>query len=370
MRAGFLIDRWRPGRGGAEKALALLAAHLEKRGWEVHAFGSLGPRPGEEAPGVFHPVRVFRPTRAGFEAALGEALVREARAFRCDVTVGVRHLPEVGLLWTQNGILRGEYEGRRVRGRRKVFLRFEEALLREGGARRVAAVSRLVLEEIRRFYPSARNRTVLVPNGVDLERFHPALREREGARLREALQVPRGIPLLTFPGRDPERKGLPLLLSALARLQDLPWVLLAAGPKRPARWARAARREGIPDERIRVLPHVEGPALAAAADLCVLPTRRDPCGLVVLEALACGTPVVTTSRAGAAEVLEGRPSCGTVLEDPEEEKALEEALGKWIAFLARRAPDREEIRSALSGRDQDAWMEAMEGLLREAAQGE
>ncbi|HHI68888.1 MAG TPA: hypothetical protein ENJ97_06130, partial [Planctomycetes bacterium] len=211
FKAGFLIDRWRPERGGAEKALALLAAHLERKGWEVHAFGAAGPEDPREAPGVFHKVRVRALTRARFERALGHALVEAARDEGCRVTVGVRHLPRVDVLWTQNGILRGEFGEGPVRGRRRVFLDFEESLLARGGAGKVACVSRLVLEEALRFYPACRERLALVPNGVDLERFRVEARDREGRAWRRNLDLPPGRLLLTFPGRDPSRKGLPVL---------------------------------------------------------------------------------------------------------------------------------------------------------------
>ncbi len=366
FKAGFLIDRWRPDRGGAEKALALLASHLERKGWEVHAFGAVGPGQEGEAPGIFHRVRVRALTRAGFERSLGGALVEAAREEGCRVTVGVRHLPRVDVFWTQNGILRGEFGEGPVRGRRRVFLDFEESLLERGGARKVACVSRLVLEEALRFYPACRDRLILVPNGIDLDRFRIEAREREGRALRKELGLPAERILLTFPGRDPVRKGLPALFRALKGLEDLPWTLLVAGPRKPGKWRRAARRLGWGPSRVAVRPHVEDLALAAGADLCVLPTRRDPCGLVILEALACGTPVITTSRAGAAEVMEGFP-CGKVLEDPEDAPALREALGEWMDLLLAGAPGREEIREAVRDRGLRPWMESMEGLLLEAA---
>ena len=366
MKAGFLIDRWQPRRGGAEKALALLASHLEGKNWEVHAFGAKGPREGEDAPGIFHLVKAPGLTRARYERALGEALVRAAEKEGCEVTVGVRHLPRVGVLWTQNGILRNDYEGKAFGGKRRVFLDFEEALLAGGGARRVVCISGMVREEALRFYPACAERLVLIPNGVDLDRFRLTARNREGAALRESLGLAPEDLLLTFPGKDPVRKGLPLLLRALAPLQDRSWTLLAAGPRRPGKWRRAAGKAGLSPGRIQLLPHVEDLALAAAADLCVLPTRRDPCGLAILEALACGTPVVTTSRAGAAEVMQD-PTCGTVLEDPEDLQGLGKALENWLDRLAEASPDRETIRASVKDRDLAPWMESMEKVLEEAA---
>ncbi len=366
MKVGFLIDRWRPGRGGAEKALALLAEHLENRGLEVHAFGVLGPERGERAPGVFHAVKVRALTRARFERALGEALVEAAEREGCTVTVGVRHLPRVGVLWTQNGILKAEYMGSGPSAKRKVFLDFEESLLGRGGAGRVVCISGMVYREALRAYPACRDRLVVVPNGLDLARFRISAREREGRALREALGLRGERLLLSFPGRDPRRKGLPLLLEALATLERLPWTLLVAGPRHPRPWERLARRMGLGRDRVLVLPHVEDLALASGPDLCVLPTKRDPCGLAVLEALAAGTPVITTAMAGAAEVLRD-PETGTVLSDPEDRNGLAEALGSWMERLLLGPPERERIRRTVEDRGLAPWMAAMERVLREAA---
>ena len=106
MRVGFLIDRWQPERGGAERALAALAEHLERQGHEVLAFGLYGPRPDHPAPGHFERVSVPAWThlsRGARERALGAALIAGAADAGCDVTIGVRHLPRVDLYWPHGG---------------------------------------------------------------------------------------------------------------------------------------------------------------------------------------------------------------------------------------------------------------------------
>ena len=221
MKAGFLIDRWQPRRGGAEKALALLASHLEGKNWEVHAFGAKGPREGEDAPGIFHLVKAPGLTRAKYERALGEALVRAAEKEGCEVTVGVRHLPRVGVLWTQNGILRNDYEGKAFGGKRRVFLDFEEALLAGGGARRVVCISGMVREEALRFYPACAERLVLIPNGVDTVSASPQGIGR-APPLGNPWVSPRRIFSLLFPGKTPCVKD--------CRSCSGPWRLCRTGP--------------------------------------------------------------------------------------------------------------------------------------------
>jgi glycosyltransferase involved in cell wall biosynthesis len=75
-------------------------------------------------------------------------------------------------------------------------------------------------------------------------------------------------------------------------------------------------------------------ALMRAADLFVLPSRRDSCPLVLLEALASGLPVVTARTVGTAGLVE--PESGFVLDRPDDTEALAEALRALVADAERR----------------------------------
>ena len=169
--------------------------------------------------------------------------------------------------------------------------------------------------------------------------------------------------LFRSPGRDPWRKGLPTLLAALAALRSRPWHLLVAGLRSPSAWMR---RAGLPASAATFRAHVDPVALASASDLCLLPTWRDPCGLVVLEALACGTPAITTAAAGAAEAL-GDAECGTVLPEPGRSDLLQAAIAGWLERLAEKPPDRMRVRAAVADRGLCAWLGAMEAALLELA---
>jgi glycosyltransferase involved in cell wall biosynthesis len=349
VRVGLLIDRWQPRRGGAEGALEGLAQHLAARGDEVLAFARRGPRAEESSVARWHAVEVGGWTRGERERRLAEALLAAADAAGCDVTVGARHLPRVDVLWSHGGAhletLRARWRAAhggalappdlRPRGRHRMFVALERAAL-SGGARRIVCPSSLVRDELARLYPHCAPRLVVAPNGVDRARFRPAARGSAGAALRVALGK-RG-PLLVFAARDPLLKGLPELARALARLLAQPWYLLVAGPRRPRAWARRLAAAGLPRARFEVRADADPVALAAAADLALLPTWRDTSGLVVLEALACGTPVLTTRLAGAAACV--TPDAGLVVAHPGDTNALADALSD---LLAREAPDRESL---------------------------
>src|SRR5207249_3545352 len=120
--------------------------------------------------------------------------------------------------------------------------------------------------------------------------------------------------------------------------------------------------------RVRVTgPRPDVEAVLAAADVACLPSRQEAFGNVVLEACAAGVPVVTTRRAGAAELLEG-PLAALVVDDPEDldalARALAHALGPAHDALAQAARARAE---QFPG---DKHLDGLEGLLAAVALGE
>lgn len=371
LHVALLIDRWDPDRGGAERALATLSEHLVGRGHRVTAFGVTGR---SAAGATFSRVPVRGLARAARERSLARGMVAAARAAGCDVTVGVRHLEQVDLYWPHGGShaaalaarrrARGKFAERAPRGRHRSFVDFERALLAGGGARRVVCVSAMVRDEFERAWPGCGESLVVIENGVDLERFHLGLREPSARDLRARLSVPAGTPLIAFAGREPVLKGLPVLLAALVPLStgaraDRPWHLVVAGPKDPAYWRRAAASLGLGADRVSVFAHLPPAELLAGADLCGLPTWRDPCPLVVLEALACGTPVIATRRAGNASLVRA-PVAGAVLEGPEDVAALTAALDLRLARETLEGVDRAAVRACVEHRGRGPWMERLE----------
>ncbi len=143
-------------------------------------------------------------------------------------------------------------------------------------------------------------------NGVDVERFAPG--ERGAARA--ALGLPRDGEWWLCVGHLVERKGQHLLLEALARPEaraaGVRLALVGRGEAQDA-LAAQARRLGL-QARVRFVGAVRPDALPdwyRAADLLVLPSLREGWPNVVLEALACGTPVVATEVWGTPEILRG-----------------------------------------------------------------
>lgn len=188
--------------------------------------------------------------------------------------------------------------------KRRLRRRFEAANLQQSA--RVIVLSEQSRGEVRGFgYPAGR--VVLAPGGVDTDRFRPA-GDKKAAR--RALGLPEGRTLLLSVRRLAPRMGLDNLLAAMpAIVQERPDALLVIGGAGPERESleRQAGRLGLLSTHFRFAGFIPDAHLAAyyqAADLFVLPTLAlEGFGLVTVEALACGTPVVGTPVGATPEIL-------------------------------------------------------------------
>lgn len=143
-------------------------------------------------------------------------------------------------------------------------------------------------------------------NGWDADHVHYLPNfvggEQRAATPREALFTPERAPLILALGRLHENKAFDVLLNALARTSDAYLWLAGEGPDRAALEAQAEKIGVKP--RVRFLGWREDtPALYAAADLFVCPSRHEPLGNVIIEAWAQGTPVIATDSLGPGTLI-------------------------------------------------------------------
>ena len=169
-------------------------------------------------------------------------------------------------------------------------------------------VSRALRDKLQSFGVHCR-RTCVIPNGVDLSRFQP--RDRESSRA----QLGVSGELLLSVGHLLPAKGHEWAIRALSLLPDSHVVVVGEGPDR-ARLTALAKEMGVTD-RVTFVGAVDPdrmPALYTAADVLILASEREGMPNVVLESLACGTPVVASDVGGIPEVITSQIA-GRVLGD-------------------------------------------------------
>ena len=175
-------------------------------------------------------------------------------------------------------------------------------------AAKVIAVSEGMRQDILRSYPALDPGKVdVVYNGIDLDRWKPV----DDPELVRSLGVDPNRPSVVFVGRITRQKGLPYLLKAAAKLpKDVQLVLCAGAPDTPEILAEVKagvaalqkKRSGVVWID-RLLSQYELSAILSKASTFVCPSVYEPLGIVNLEAMACGAPVVGTATGGIPEVI-------------------------------------------------------------------
>ena len=172
----------------------------------------------------------------------------------------------------------------------------------------VIAVSEGMRRDMLRSYPALDpDKVKVVYNGIDLARWKPL----EDDDLARSLGVDPDRPAVVFVGRITRQKGLPYLLRAARLLPaDVQVVLCAGAPDTPEIMAEVTRGvEALQAEREgvvwidRLLSQTELRAVLTASTVFVCPSVYEPLGIVNLEAMACGLPVVGTATGGIPEVI-------------------------------------------------------------------
>ncbi|MFM5917271.1 MAG: glycosyltransferase [Novosphingobium sp.] len=194
-----------------------------------------------------------------------------------------------------------------------------------------------------------RPRITLHRTGLDRAVFRPLNRQE----CRAKLGCDARRPLLACVGALIERKGQRFAIEALQQIPDAVLLLAGSGPDESELRLLSARL-GL-SERVRFLgpvPHAELPVVLSAADVFVLPTRSEGLANAWVEALACGTPVVTTPIPGAQELLT-EPAYGTMT------GRGSDAIAAAVNALLSAPPSRESVVAGAAAFSWEANAEAL-----------
>jgi teichuronic acid biosynthesis glycosyltransferase TuaC len=180
-------------------------------------------------------------------------------------------------------------------------------------------------------------KVTVIPSGVDVGRFKPMAR----AEAESALGLQKGIPRVLYVGAITRPKGLDHLLKAFASLNPAlpkPAQLVLVGDGDYARSAeRLAGELGIGQQVTRVgkRPNDEIPLWMNSCDVLVLPSLSEGLGVVLIEAMACGKPVVATTCGGPEDIVTADTG---ILVPPADDQALAQALSDVLNHGDRFSP--------------------------------
>jgi len=235
-------------------------------------------------------------------------------------------------------------------------LRLERQTFADPALKAVIANSAMVAEEVASIYGVPRERVHHIPNGVDLDRFGPGLRDEFREPTRASVGLDDQAPVVLLVGSGYRRKGLTEAIEAVAACRSRPHLWVVGRESHPAAFEAQAKQAGIAD-RFRIFgPRPDPRPWFGAADVVILPSHYEPFGSVVLEAMAIGLPVVVSSSCGAREVVD--QSDRRLVFPAGDTAALAEAIDRGCE-LATYAETRQTVRHIAEGYGEDRMIDRM-----------
>lgn len=192
---------------------------------------------------------------------------------------------------------------------------FLEGLIYTRKGTALTAISQHSADCLKELY--GRDDVRVIRYGADSSVFSPAARKARRDSERPSLQMAAGEFCLLLIGNDWKNKGLSALLRAVAECEKFPLKLLVAGSDDRREYDEAIEKLGITTKVKFLEPSADVMKFYAAADAYVGPSLEDAYGLPILEAMACGLPVIASARAGASEILRDGEN-GFILRNPED----------------------------------------------------
>ncbi len=305
--------------GGAERFLNDAVAAMQgsdvaftlfTREWPAQASASLQHR-------IVNP-RYFTSLdrESGFHAAVTQAMAKE----NFDLVQSYERLPNCDIYHAVDGVhaewlrqrerISGSAKrfGVAINPRHRFVLKAERAMYTSPRLKAAICISEMVKQDILRHFDVDPAKLHVVYSGIDAAKYSSADRDALRATMRATLTIPNTAPVAVFVGSGFERKGLRAFLESLAVVaksaDDAPYGVVVGRDKQLAAYQALAKKLGIA-ERVRFTGGVpDATPYYAASDVFVLPTLYEPFGLVYLEAMASGLPVVASRASGAAELVQ------------------------------------------------------------------
>lgn len=407
MKIALIIEHFDPSRGGAEAYTFWLAEQLALRGHEVHAVchDSARRRYRYQAAhqGASHNAQRSADAGKPHDVAAPEGVrVHRLSAIKLSTGIGFRqfgtaarnwcreHKPDIAHCMTvawpgdvyhphagvyariqQQSIssresLRAAGFKRlmlQLSGKQRTLLTLERRAAQAAADQRpwkILCISPVMVEDFKSIYGTADGKLSLLENPMMTLPPEDHKIQQDRQRFREMYALAGTDRVAVFVGHDFRRKGLAWAIRAVAE-SKISWKLLVVGLGKVREYVALAQRLGIGDRVKFIGPTRATGAVYSAADVLLFPTFYDSFGLVAMEALTYGLPVISTRFLGCCAYIENH-KLGTIVDSPREFSAMASALDA----LETQFPDRLDLarRALAAGQSlsSDAHLDKLEAL--------
>lgn len=235
----------------------------------------------------------------------------------------------------------------------RLAIKIEKRAVQSDRCKLIISNSHQTKQDLINDYSIDPKKIITIHNGVDTKRFDRNRLKNEVDALIIELKLDTSIPTFLFLGSGYDCKGLKSLLDAYNLIEFKSNLLIVGNENHPEEFIGYAKKLGVYNSCRFLGKQSQSELFFSMADCYILPTKYEPFGFTVIEALSCGTPVITTQDCGAKEVIDS--SVSTVLSAGYSSLELADSMKYW-AEQRNDLELKQRCRNLVMSRDVEAVM--------------
>ena len=335
MNIAFCLYKYFP-YGGLQRDFMRFLQEAQRRGYtcRVYCIKWQGEQP-ENVDLRFVPAKAFSNHRRNEKYA--KWVQEDLQNDPVDVIFGFNKMPGLDIYYAADSCYEDKAQSSRgflykLSARYKHFAAYEQAIFSQGHATDILLISQIEKDKFVKHYCTEEQRMHMLPPGISKDRCAPENAEEVRQQFRQEFGLADDDNLLLFVGSGFIKKGLARAITALAALPKAirqKTQLLILGQDRQIKFERLALQLGVADQVHFLSGRDDVPRFLLGADVLVHPALDEAAGIVLLEALVAGLPVLVTDVCGYAPFI-AEAKAGCVMESPFDQQAMNQQLQKML----------------------------------------
>ncbi|MFP3028898.1 MAG: glycosyltransferase family 4 protein [Arsenophonus sp.] len=247
-----------------------------------------------------------------------------------DVIVGFNKMPGLDIYYAADICYAEKEKGffYKLTKRYKHYIAYEKSVFDTNSHTKLLMLTQHQINNFKKHYKTPDSRFYLLPPGIDHARKYDRQIIDAKPIYRKKNAIDKDQFLLLQIGSDFKRKGVDRTLKSIASLPDklkIKTMLMVVGQDSSTSYQRLAKKLGIDKQVLFFYGRNDIAELMAAADILIHPAYQEAAGIVLIEAIAAGLPVITTENCGYAAYIK-HANCGIIINEPYKQKNLNNAL--------------------------------------------
>ncbi|MEY1239684.1 glycosyltransferase family 4 protein [Providencia manganoxydans] len=335
MILAFCLYKYFP-FGGLQRDFLRIALACQNRGHDIRVYTQSW---SGDAPAGFEIiiVPVTSKTNHGRNAQYCQWVQEHLKSHPVDRIIGFNKMPGLDVYYAADVCYAEKVANEKgffykLTPRYKHYALFEKAVFQVGKSTKLLMLTPHQIEHFKKHYATEISRFYMLPPGIAQDRKYDQQISNAKHIYREKNQISQSAYFLLQVGSDFKRKGVDRTIKAMAALPDTVkknTILMVVGQDKPTKYRQLAEQLGIGDQVSFFSGRDDIAELMAAADILMHPAYQEAAGIVLLEAITAGLPIIVTQVCGYAPFIT-KARCGVVINEPFDQQKLNSALSESL----------------------------------------